>query len=80
MRSIQHRESLVGAAKQVGIIVPDNLLADAKYPHWRLFCMAQLERPIHSDDVLLYNAKVIAAIPKNKIRSVVFGDISSLLK
>lgn len=80
MHSIQHRESLIGVAKQVGIAVPDDTSNDAKYPHWRLFCMIQLERPINSDDALLHNAKVIAAIPKNKIRSIVFGDISNLLK
>ena len=67
--SIQHRESLVSFAKVAGISVPDNV---------------QIERPIPSDDALLHNAMVIAAVPTSRLLSTTepfrFEEISTLLK
>jgi len=79
MHTIQRRESLVGVAKQAGMVVPDDPYLDGDYPYWRLFCTVQLDRPINSENDLLHNAVIIAAIPDDRIYSVQFSDISSLL-
>ena len=79
MHTIYRRESLVSAAKQAGIAVPDDLSVDAGYPHWRLFCMVQLDRPIDTDIALQYNAAIVAAIASNRVSSIQFEDISDLL-
>ena len=84
--SIQHRESLVSFAKVAGISVPDNPhdLSTDDYPHWNLYCNVQIERPIPSDDALLHNAMVIAAVPTSRLLSTTepfrFEEISTLLK
>ena len=84
-RSIQHRESLVSFAKAAGIIVPNDLNDPSAddYPHWNLYCNVQIERPIPSDDALLYNAKIVAAIPIDRLRSTTepfrFEEISEQL-
>jgi len=83
--SIQHRESLVLYAEAAGIVVPADLydISEA-FQHWNLYCDVQIERPIPSNDALLHNAKVIAAISSERLESVsepfVFEEISGLLK
>ena len=82
--SIQHRESLVSYAKAAGIAVPVDLYDTSEgFRHWNLYCDVQIERPISSSDALLYNAKVIAAISDDRLRSSEpfrFEEVSSMLK
>jgi hypothetical protein len=81
MHTVQRRESLVHIAKQAGISVPENLYAcKDEFPHWNLFCMIQLDRPVNSEDAPLHNAKIIASVEDDRIRSLKFGDIDNLLK
>jgi hypothetical protein len=84
-QSIERRESLVDIARTAGISVPTNLYDSyEKFPHWDLFCSIQIERPIHSDDEALHNARIIAAIPANRLLSVEkpfwLGEICNQLK
>jgi hypothetical protein len=82
MRFIQRCESLIPVAKSVGIAVPDDLFDNSpKFRHWALFCAVQIERPVTSDDALLHNAKIIAAIPIDHLESTFkFEEISGQLK
>jgi len=83
--SIQHRESLVPYARAAGIAVPLDLYDTSEgFRHWNLYCDIQIERPISSNDALLHNAKMIAAISNERLESTsepfVFEEISGLLK
>jgi hypothetical protein len=82
--AIQHRESLVDYAKAAGIVVPDDLYDTSEgFRYWNLYCDIQIERPISSKDALLYNAKMVAAISEDRLRSSEpfrFEEISSTLK
>jgi hypothetical protein len=67
---------LVEAAKKAGMKVPedpDNFQPE-EYPHFDIFCTVQLCRRIrwgeHWD-----NAKVVAAIPDDKLKSVTLQDL-----
>lgn len=70
--------SMLGsAAEKAGINVPnfENLEDDwhfdpEEFPHFHVFCIAQLGRPMVSMGEHWENAKVIAAIPDDEIRSV----------
>jgi len=70
---------LVGAAAKAGMKVPPD--ADdfdaAEFPHFAVFCNVQLCRPVrmgeHWD-----NAKVIAAIPDEKIMQVTLMEMIAL--
>lgn len=77
---------LVEAAEQAGIKVPPEELLDAdpgegfdpmEYPHFHVFCALQLCRPIqwgeHWD-----NAKIIAAIPEERLTEMVLQDFLEL--
>ncbi len=68
---------LVTAAEQAGMKVPpnpDGEWSKDEYPHFNIFCLVQLGRRIrwgeHWD-----NAKVVAAIPDDKINSVTLMDL-----
>lgn len=65
------------AALDAGMKVPTDLDGDidaGEYPHFTVYCNVQLNRPIrwgeHWD-----NAKVVAAIPDDKIRTVTLEDL-----
>ena len=53
-----------------------------EFPHWSLYCLIQIDRPIPSDDALLHNAQIVAAIPIERLNSSEFRfeEISSQLK
>lgn len=64
------------AAEEAGIKVPadpDGEYIPAEYPHWHVFCLLQLGRRVrwgeHWD-----NAKVIAAIPEEKLKEMHLED------
>lgn len=69
---------LVPAAEKAGMSVPPNLegeeesLDDFKeeFPHFFVFCMTQLCRPMRSLGEHWGNAEVIASIPDEEIREV----------
>lgn len=68
---------LVSAAEKAGMKVPPNPDGEwnkDEYPHFNIYCLVQLARPIrwgeHWD-----NAKVVAAIPNDKLDSVTLQDL-----
>ena len=73
---------LVSHAKGAGMKVPDldNFDYDGnEFPHFEVFCNAQIGRPIknwHHD--VVNNAQVIAKIPADKINKVTFKDLDDL--
>ena len=70
---------LLSAAEQAGMKVPpdpDNF-SDHEYPHFRVFCNAQLGRAMTVGEHW-ENAKIIAAIPEDKIMEVTFPDLLGL--
>lgn len=73
---------LVDAAVQAGIKVPDdvdsidNMTFDTmEYPHFLVFCIVQLARPVAYHGEHWDNAKVIARVPEDRIRLVTIEDL-----
>lgn len=68
---------LLGSATEAGMKIPPN--ADdfdvEEYPHFNVFCIVQLGRRMNSLAEHWDNAKIIAAIPDNKIKSVTLTDL-----
>lgn len=69
---------LVHFAKDAGIAVPPDLDVYDKeqFPHWMVYTVMQLGRPISGESPLL-NAQVIAAIPDDRIRQVPVAELES---
>lgn len=65
-------EMIVEAAYEAGIEVPNNFhdYDKDKYPHWFVFCQMQLGQPMPNPNSHWENAKVIAAIPDDQIKTV----------
>lgn len=69
---------LANAASKSGIMVPqivDNYSRE-DYPHWFVFCWAQLGRPMPSPVSHWNNAKLIAGIPANQLKYVSIEDLN----
>jgi hypothetical protein len=63
MRTLEHPQSLIEAAKQAGISVPEEHNYDTrKYPHWHFFVNIQIGRPLKNDQSHFKNAVVIASV------------------
>lgn len=76
---------LLGPAHEAGIKTPpDNVVDDdnkfdpQEYPHWMVFCNLQLGSSMPTPTAHWENAKVIAAIPEDKIRTMTYQDIMEL--
>lgn len=76
---------LVAPAKEAGILTPPDELLDAaeesdpkwdsgEYPHFHAFCVLQLSRAMSSPDEHWQNAKIIAAITPEQIRTMTLQD------
>jgi hypothetical protein len=69
---------LVEPAKKAGMLVPDSLEGEIdgeKYPHFNVFCNAQLCRPLSSWSDHWENAKIVAEIPDDKIRTLTYSEL-----
>lgn len=69
---------LIEASKQAGIKVPpdpDNFNKD-EYPHFHIFCMVQLARPVRWGEHW-ENAKVVARIPETKLKTITLEELVS---
>ena len=77
---IAFRAMLVGPAEQAGIKVPPDLeLYDsAEYPHWGAFLNMQLGRRMPCATSHWDNAKIIAAIPDEKIKTITVEAVMAL--
>lgn len=71
---------LVQPAKNAGIKVPKDPddYDQAKFPHWHVYVTLQVGRRLPSPRSHWENAKVIAAIPAKKIKTVTYGDVCEL--
>jgi hypothetical protein len=74
---------LVDAAKQAGIKTPPNPDDFSKvkdeYPHFYVFCELQLGHTLYNGMTSHWdNAKIIADIPDDKIRTITCGEIYNL--
>lgn len=72
------------AARDAGMKVPPEEQLDQvgswtkeDYPHFHVFCMAQLGRPMSSSGEHWENAKVIAAIPAEDLKTLTLEDLAS---
>jgi len=71
---------LVGPAQEAGIKVPpdpDNFKPD-KFPHFHVFCAAQLGQSMPSWTSHWSNAKIVAGIPKAKLKTITFKELYDL--
>ncbi len=68
---------LASAAAEAGMKVPEDPDAfdPEEFPHFAVFCKAQLGAPMPSPDSHWENAKVVAAIPADKIMSVTMAEL-----
>lgn len=76
---IAFAEMLVEAAKKAGMKVPDDAedFDQNDYPHFAVFCNAQLARRVVYHGEHWDNAKVIAGIAEDDIRKVTVEDLIS---
>ena len=66
---------IVDAAKNAGIKIPSDLddFDKNEFPHWYVFCALQLGRPMRPG-AQWDNAKVLAELSEDKIKSMTFED------
>ena len=71
---------LVAPAKDAGIEVPDDLDNYDKelYPHFFVFCVVQLGRPMPHPSAHFDNAKIIGKISLNAIRQITPSQLMAL--
>lgn len=65
------------AAQRAGMKTPpdpDDKWNPDEFPHFQIFCNIQLARPITWGEHW-HNAKVIAAIPENKLKTITLDDL-----
>lgn len=69
-------EMIEPAAKNAGISVPNDLENYDKndYPHWFIFCQLQLGAPMPHCQAHFENAKVIADIPTENLKTMTVDD------
>jgi len=73
-------EMLVPAAKQANMKIPPdvNNYDKNEYPHWHVFTALQLGAPMSHMSVHFDNAKIIADIPKDKLKTMLLSDFEEL--
>jgi hypothetical protein len=73
---------LIRPAEKAGMKVPDlgngEDFNTEEYPHFNVFCTAQLGRRMSSWTEHWDNAKVISSIPEDKIRSITLRELIDL--
>lgn len=74
---LAYPEMLVGPAQEAGIEVPadvNNFVAD-DFPHFAVYLGVQLGSPLPFPTAHWDNAKVVAAVPADKIRTATLNDL-----
>jgi hypothetical protein len=68
---------LAGPAVSAGIKLPEDLenYNTEEYPHWEVYCLLQLCRPLPYPAAHWDNAKIIASIPDDKIKKVTIAEL-----
>ncbi len=69
-------EMLISPAKKAGMSVPDNVedYNKEEFPHWFVYCSLQLGTAMPSPTAPWENAKVIAAIDVDVLKTMPFTD------
>lgn len=49
-----------------------------KFPHWEVFCIVQLGKPMITPNEHFENAKVVASVPKEKIKEIKLIELIEL--
>lgn len=77
---IAYPEMLVNAAQEAKIKVPENVnnYNGNEYPHFRVFANCQLGISQSYMGCHFDNAKIIAAIPDDKIKTITWAEIIKL--
>lgn len=70
---------LVSAARKAGIKVPDDYdnFNSHEFPHFEVFCIAQLGQSMPYPGVHFDNAKIIASIPETEIKTITMESLYS---
>lgn len=71
---------LVKPAKHAGINVPadpEDYNPD-EFPHWHLFLLVQLGAPMPNMDSHWHNARIIATLPSERIRTITGGELMDM--
>lgn len=73
-------EMLMEPANKADMMVPPDVrkYKSEEYPHFHLFCSAQLGQPMPDWTSHWDNAKVIAQIPLDKIKSITWDELKEL--
>ena len=73
-------EMLVPAAKAAGIKLPEdvNNYNKNEFPHWFIYTALQLGAPMPYMSAHIDNAKIIAGIPEDKLKTMVLSDFEAL--
>jgi len=73
-------ELLVKPAQKAEIKVPKDIknYDTNDYPHWHVYNVVQLGKPLPNFSAHWYNAKIIAQIPKEKIMSITIDELIEL--
>lgn len=73
-------EMLVAFAEDAGIIVPENIddYSKENFPHWHVYVTLQLGARMPNPWSHGENAKLIASIPDDEIRSIRFEKLLSM--
>jgi len=69
---------LVTYAKAAGMSVsanPDRRFTNERYPHFAVFCAAQLGQPIRSLDDVQENANIIAGLSEEEVKRATLLDL-----
>lgn len=68
---------IVQHARKAGMTVPDNPndFDPAEFPHFHVFCNVQLGRPLVYWDEPWGNARIVAAIPADQLRTTTLEDL-----
>lgn len=73
-------EMLIPAAKEAGIAVPEdvNNYDKEQFPHWFVYTALQLGAPLSYMGVHIDNAKIIAGIDADKLKTMMWDDSKKL--
>lgn len=74
---IAFRGMLLEPARQAGMKVPedaDNFNYD-EYPHFAVYCAIQIGAPMPHWGVHFDNAKTVAGIPEDKVRTITWEEL-----
>ncbi len=72
-------ELLMRPAEEAGMKVPPDVMdyETHDYPHWHVYTIMQIGRPIIGATSHWTNAKIVAAIPDDVIQNITAGELEA---